>query len=71
MVVVVWDINSVYFEQLLDPIKVSIFLKIEKANKSIFPIEIQTLFLGNFGGPFFLHYNLNSTVSLEYLFGSL
>ena len=51
--------------------KISILLKREWANKSIFPIEIQTFFLGKLGGPFFLHYNLNSTGSLGYQFGSL
>ena len=44
----------VHFEQLLDPIKNSIFLKIEKSKKSIFPIEIRTFFLEKLGGPFFL-----------------
>ena len=51
--------------------KISIFLKIEKANKSIFPIEKRFFFLGKLGGPFFLHYHLNSTGSLGYQFGSL
>ena len=36
-----------------------------------FPIKILTFFLGKLGGPFFLHYNLNSTGSLGYHFGLL
>ena len=35
------------------PDKISIFLKIEKSKKSIFPIEIRTFFLWKLGGPFF------------------
>ena len=53
------------------PDKISIFLKIEWANKSIFKIEMRTSFLGKLGGPFFLHCNLNVTGSLGYQFGSL
>ena len=53
------------------PDKISLFLNIEYANKSIFPIEIRTFFLGKLGGPFFLHYNLNVTGSLEHQFSSL
>ena len=37
----------------------------------MFPIEQRTFFLGKLGGPFFLHYNLNSTGSLRYYFGSI
>ena len=40
------------------PEKISIFLKIEKAKKSIFPIEIQNFFLWKLGGPFFLSQSL-------------
>ena len=47
------------------------FLKIEKAKKSIFPIEKRTFFLWKLRKPFFGHYNLNSTGSLGYQFGSL
>ena len=36
-----------------------------------FPIEKRTFFLGKLGGPFYLHFNLNSTGSLGYQFGSL
>ena len=53
------------------PDEISIFLKIELANKSKFPIEKLTFFLGTLGGPFFLNYNLNSTGSLGYQFGSI
>ena len=53
------------------PDKISIFLKIEKAKKSIFPIEIRTIFLWKLGGPFFLHYNLKSTGNQVHQFGSL
>ena len=35
------------------PDEISIFLKIEKAKKSIFPIEIRTFLLWKLGGPFF------------------
>ena len=71
MLLVVWDINLVHFIQLLVPIKFHFFLKIEYANKSIFPIEIRTFFLGKLGGSLFLHYNLNVTGSLEHQFSSL
>ena len=40
------------------PDKNSIFLKIEKSKKSIFPIEIQIFFLEKLGGPFFLSQSL-------------
>ena len=40
------------------PDKNSIFLKIEKSIKSIFPIEIRTFFLEKLGGPFFLSQSL-------------
>ena len=45
------DINSVHFEQLLDPIKESIFSKTKLANNSIFSSELQTSFQGKFGAP--------------------
>ena len=48
-----------------------LFLKFVIWNNSKFPIEILTFFLGKLGGPFFLHYNLNSTGSLGYQFSSL
>ena len=38
--------------------KTSIFLKIEKANKSIFPIEIRFFFLGKLYQKFLLFYAL-------------
>ena len=70
MLLAVWDINLVHFIQLLDPIKTYSFLKIEYANKSIFPIEIRAFYRGQLGVPIFLHYSLNVTDSLEYQFGS-
>ena len=64
MLQVVWNISFVYIVQLLGSIKFHYFLKIEQANKSIFPIEIRAFFLGKLGGPFFSHYSLNVTGSL-------
>ena len=56
------------------PHKISLFFwkkNTELAIKSIFPIEIPSFFLGKLGGPLFLQYNLISTGSLGYQFGSL
>ena len=51
------------------PEKISIFLKIEKAKKSIFPIEIQNFFLWKLGGPFFLSQSLPTLRILHTKFG--
>ena len=51
------------------PDKISIFLKIEKAKKSIFPIEIQNFFLWKLGGPFFLSQSLPTLSILHTKFG--
>ena len=51
------------------PDKISIFLKIEKAKKSIFPIEIRTFFRWKLGGSFFLSRNLPTLRILHYKFG--
>ena len=49
--------------------KNSIFLKIEKLKKSIFPIEIRTFFLEKLGGPFFLSQSLPTLGILHTKFG--
>ena len=49
--------------------KNSIFLKIEKLKKSIFPIEIRTFFLEKLGGPFFLSQSLPVLGILHIKFG--
>ena len=51
------------------PEKNSIFLKIEKSKKSIFPIEIRTFFLWKLGGPFFLSQSLPTPRILHTKFG--
>ena len=51
------------------PEKISIFLKIEKAKKSIFPIELQNFFLWKLGGPFFLSQSLPTLRILHTRFG--
>ena len=51
------------------PDKISIFLKIEKAKKSIFPIEIRSFFLWKLGGPFFLSQSLPNLRILHTKFG--
>ena len=47
----------------------SIFLKIEKSKKLIFPIEIRTFFLEKLGGPFFLSESLPTLGILHTKFG--
>ena len=49
--------------------KNSIFLKIEKLKKSIFPIEIRTFFLEKLGGPYFLSQSLPTLGILHTKFG--
>ena len=49
--------------------KNSIFLKIEKSKKLIFPIETQTFFIEKLGGPFFLSQSLPTLVILHTKFG--
>ena len=51
------------------PNKNSIFLKIEKSKKLIFPIETQTFFIEELGGPFFLSQSLPTLVRLHTKFG--
>ena len=51
------------------PDKISIFLKIEKAKKSILPIEIRFFFLWKLGGPFFLNQSLPTLRILHTKFG--
>ena len=51
------------------PDKNSIFLKIEKSKKLIFPIETQTFFIEKLGGPFFLSQSLPTLVILHTKFG--
>ena len=51
------------------PDKISIFLKIEKAKKSIFLIEIQTFYLWKLGGAFFLSQSLPTLSILHTKFG--
>ena len=51
------------------PDNISIFLKIEKAKKSIFPIEIRTFLLWKLGGPFFLSQRLPTLRILHTKFG--
>ena len=51
------------------PDKNSIFLKIEKSKKSIFPIEIRTFYLWKLGGAFFLSQRLPTLRILHTKFG--
>ena len=51
------------------PDKISIFLKIEKSKKSIFPTETWTFFLWKLGGPFFLSQSLPTLTILHTKFG--
>ena len=51
------------------PDKNSIFLKIEKSKKSIFPIEIRTFYLWKLGGAFFLSQRLPTLRILHNKFG--
>ena len=51
------------------PDKNSIFLKIEKSKKSIFPIEIRTFYLWKLGGAFFLSQSLPTLGILHTKFG--
>ena len=47
------------------------FFKIKSAKKSKVPSEISTFFVEQLGEPFFSNYNLHTTGSLGYQFGSL
>ena len=51
------------------PDKNSIFLIIEKAKNSVFPIELRTFFLWKLGGPFFLSQSLPTLRILHTKFG--
>ena len=51
------------------PDKISIFLKIEKSKKLIFPIEIRTFYLWKLGGAFFLSQSLPTLRILHTKFG--
>ena len=51
------------------PDKISIFLKIEKSKKSIFPTETWTVFLWKLGGPFFLSQSLPTLRIIHTKFG--
>ena len=51
------------------PDKNSVFLKIEKSKKSIFPIEIRTFYLWKLGGAFFLSQRLPTLRILHTKFG--
>ena len=51
------------------PDKNSIFLKLEKSKKSLFPIEIRTFYLWKLGGAFFLSQRLPTLRILHTKFG--
>ena len=63
--------SLVPFGQLLDPMKKNLFLKLFIGNKSKFPYEKLTLFLGKLYQKFFISYTLPTQGKLHAEFGSL
>ena len=62
--------SLVWFGRLLDPIKFNYFSKLSQRKSRNFRVKY-LLFVGKLDKPFFLHYNLHTTGSLGYRFGSL